>query len=382
MNTAWFQTLMAGPSQTTAKSIANSGTGSTSGQTATQARSGSNTINAASYGIQPQVVACIQNASTSTGMDFSYLMAQAARESSFDPNAKASTSSAHGLYQFVEQTWLSVFKDHGADYGYGDLASKISTDADGHMVVKDANLKKQILGLRKDPQLSAEMAAEHASDNQAKMEKKLGRPVTGTDLYLAHFLGVQGATKFLRNMQSDPNASAADLFPAAADANNRVFYRDDGSAKSLAQVYQTFGKKISADMAAFKKFENTTGKDAVMQAQNVNNGLTPARNNLGLGNATLMGDTLVTARPSTQIAQSFQRSTDTMRSQLISDQVAFGRTNPGGILSPIMLMTLAGQPATGDDESGATTQSATGQNQARTTIRPQLDQLSLGTFIG
>jgi hypothetical protein len=357
MNTAWLQTLMAGPSQISTKSIASSNTQST----ASQVRGGNNTVTAANYGIQAQVVACIQNASASTGMDFSYLMAQAARESSFDPNAKATTSSAHGLYQFVEQTWLSVFKDHGAEYGYGELASKISTDADGHMVVKDPAVKKQILALRKDPQLSAEMAAEHASDNQAKMEKKLGRPVTGTDLYLAHFLGVQGATNFLRNMKSDPNQSAADLFPAAAEANNRVFYKDDGSAKSLSEVYQTFGKKISADMAAFRKFQSTDGNGGTMQALNT-------------GSAVVSGDTLVTATPSTQMAQLFQRDNTTTRTTAVGDRAAFGQINPGGVLSPVMLMTLAGLPNIGDSGDRSDSQS--------TVNAKRWDQMSLGTFIG
>src|SRR5690242_786525 len=63
-------------------------------------------IQAGGQTIQPEVLASIQQASANTGMDFSYLMAQASRESSFDPTAKASTSSASGLYQFVEQTWL------------------------------------------------------------------------------------------------------------------------------------------------------------------------------------------------------------------------------------------------------------------------------------
>jgi hypothetical protein len=364
MNTAWLQTLMAGPSQLASKSIASGNTTST----ASQARNGANTITAANYGIQPQVVACIQNASASTGMDFSYLMAQAARESSFDPNAKATTSSAHGLYQFVEQTWLSVFKDHGAEYGYGDLASKVSTDADGHMVVKDASLKKQILGLRKDPQLSAEMAAEHASDNQAIMQKKLGRQVTGTDLYLAHFLGVQGATKFLKNMKSDPTASAADLFPAAADANNAVFYKDDGSAKSLTDVYQSFGKKISADMAAFRKFQASDDKNVVLQAQNVSGGSTHA---VSGGGTAALGDALVTGSPVTQMAQLFRRDSTATQSGLTS--AVCGQTNPGGVLSPMMLMTLAGLPTIGGDDNAK--QSANG-------TRPFWDQMSLGTFIG
>jgi len=364
MNTAWLQTLMSGPSQTAGKSIANSSQASTS-----LGRNTNNLSNA--YGIQPQVIACIQNASASTGMDFSYLMAQAARESSFDPNAKATTSSAHGLYQFVEQTWLSVFKDHGADYGYGDLASKITTDSDGRMVVSDPAVKKQILALRKDPQLSAQMAAEHASDNQAIMEKKLGRRVTGTDLYLAHFLGVQGATKFIRNMQSDPGASAADLFPAAADANNRVFYKDDGSAKSLAEVYQTFGKKISADMAAFRKFQSTD--TTVQQAQNTTGGTTSVKPQT----AVVVGDALITGKPSTQMAQLFQRDQAPVQSRInVSRAAAFGQVNPGGVLSPIMLMTLAGMPtaSTGSDSSN--------DDSTKNGTRPLWDGMGLGTFIG
>lgn len=366
MNTAWLQTLMAGPSQTPGKSIANA---SMAGASATT-RTSNNVTNA--YGIQPQVIACIQNASASTGMDFSYLMAQAARESSFDPNAKATTSSAHGLYQFVEQTWLSVFKDHGGEYGYGDLASKITTDADGHMVVSDPSVKKQILALRKDPQLSAEMAAEHASDNQAIMQKKLGRPVTGTDLYLAHFLGVQGATKFLRNMKSDPGAAAADLFPAAAEANERVFYKDDGSAKSLAEVYQTFGKKISADMAAFRKFQSTDSNGAVQQAQNATGTAAMPRTH----SAVVVDDTLVTGTPSTQMAQLFQRSQAPVQSRINVNNVnriaAFGQVNPGGVLSPAMLMTLAGLP-TVSNGSG---------DQQKDDDRARRDGLRLGTFIG
>lgn len=364
MNTAWLQTLMAGPSQVTGKSIANTTAASA---TTTVARAGSNTITAANYGIQPQVVACIQNASASTGMDFSYLMAQAARESSFDPNAKATTSSAHGLYQFVEQTWLSVFKDHGAEYGYGNLASKITTDADGRMVVSDPGLKKQILALRKDPQLSAQMAAEHASDNQAIMQKKLGRPVTGTDLYLAHFLGVQGATKFLRNMKTDPTASAADLFPAAAGANNRVFYKDDGSAKSLAEVYQTFGKKISADMAAFRKFQSTDGSSAVQQAQNAGSPTATWSRS-----ATVVGDKLISGTSNPQMAQLFQRDKTPAANGISGNRAVFGQTNPGGVLSPIMLMTLAGLPTASENADA-------GSNDGR---RPLWDQMGLGTFIG
>ncbi len=334
MNTAWLHTLMAGPSPLAGTSIAN---GSQTGTSGNLNRTGRN--NGATNGIQPDVVACIQKASASTGVDFSYLMAQAARESSFDPNAKAKTSTAHGLYQFVEQTWLSVFKDHGASYGYGDLAAKITTDANGRMVVKDPAVKKEILNLRRDPQLSSEMAAEHAADNQDKMEKKLGRSVTGTDLYLAHFLGVQGALKFLGNMKSEPNAAAADLFPAAADANSKVFYHDDGSAKSLSEVYNTFGKKISADMAAYRGMESTDTTTLASNTQNDSGTVSDAA-----GSHSLRA----------QLAQLFNPDSGSLRGTLSGDRAVFGHTNPGGVLSPVMLMTLAGLPTAGETSNDST----------------------------
>ena len=92
---------------------------------------------AGGYNIRADVLNGIQQASANTGVDFSYLMAQAAKESGFNPEAKAKTSSASGLYQFVEQTWLSVVRKHGAEYGLGDMASKIKIADDGKLVVAD-----------------------------------------------------------------------------------------------------------------------------------------------------------------------------------------------------------------------------------------------------
>ena len=59
------------------------------------------------------IVNYIQRASDETGVDFSYLVHQAKAESSFDPNAKARTSSATGLFQFIERTWLDLAEKHG-----------------------------------------------------------------------------------------------------------------------------------------------------------------------------------------------------------------------------------------------------------------------------
>ena len=260
-------------------------------------------IQAGGQTIQPAVLASIQQASATTGMDFSYLMAQASRESSFDPSAKASTSSASGLYQFVEQTWLGEFQQHGANYGYGDLASQIVKHADGHYSVSSPTARKEILDLRKDPTLNAAMAAELAADNKTKMEKALGRSVSSTDLYLAHFLGLSGALRFVRTMESSPETTGAAMFPRAAASNNSVFYTKDGRALTVSEIYGKIEANMTSSQAAFASLSNTPTGTAVASAS-------------GTAGSTLQGF-----------------------------------SNPGSILSPLMLVTLAALPTAQEEQN-------------------------------
>ena len=108
------------------------------------------------------VVAALKNAAAATGSDFHYLLGTAMRESSLKPNAQSSTSSAAGLFQFVDQTWLGLVKTHGAKYGLGSMAGAISMDADGRYHAANDADRQAILALKKDPQISALMAGEYA----------------------------------------------------------------------------------------------------------------------------------------------------------------------------------------------------------------------------
>jgi len=189
-----------------------------------------------------RVQSAIAAASSRTGIDFDYLMGQARIESGFNPSARAGSSSASGLYQFIESSWLSVVKKHGAEHGLGWAADAIGPNGR----VADPATRRAILALRNDPSAASLMAAEHAGDNKDALENSLGREATGTDLYMAHFLGIGGAKKFLKAMAGSPDASAARLFPAAASANRNVFFERDGSARSLGQVYQRFAGKLGA----------------------------------------------------------------------------------------------------------------------------------------
>src|SRR5215469_5666018 len=182
------------------------------------------------------VVTALRNAAAATGSDFHYLLGTAMRESSLKPDAQSGSSSAAGLFQFIDQTWLGLVKEHGGQYGLGSFAAAISKDADGRYHAEPSQ-KQAILALRKDPDVSALMAGEYAKITQGQMRASLGRDVCGGELYVAHFLGPDAACKLIRLAGSDPSASAAAQFPQAASANKTVFFHGDGAPRSVREVY-------------------------------------------------------------------------------------------------------------------------------------------------
>lgn len=198
-----------------------------------------------------RVQSAIQRASARTGVDFNYLLGQAQVESSLRPDARAATSSASGLYQFIDQSWLSTVKKHGAEHGLGWAADAISQSGNRY-TVSDSATRSAILKLRENPDIASLMAAEYASDNKAALESTLGREVGGVDLYMAHFLGVGGAKKFLTALENNPGTTAAQLFPAAAASNRNVFFGEGGRARSISEVYDRFAAKLQkgAELAA------------------------------------------------------------------------------------------------------------------------------------
>ncbi len=201
-------------------------------------------------GNSASVRSAIASASRATGIDFDYLLGQAQLESGLNPTARAGTSSATGLYQFIDQSWLGIIKRHGAEYGVSWAADAITRSASGKLGVPDPAMRRAVLALRDNPAIASAMAAESASDNKAALETTLGRGATGTDLYMAHFLGLGGATSFLRGLQSNPGQSAAALFPAAARANRSIFFAADGAPRSLADIYRRFAAKLDKGATA------------------------------------------------------------------------------------------------------------------------------------
>ena len=182
--------------------------------------------------------AAIARAAQATGVDFDFLLAQAKLESGLDPAARAGTSSATGLYQFVGQTWLDTVKKHGAEHGLGWAAAAAT----------DPALRGEVMALRRDPDASALMAAELAGDNKAALTTALGREPDSAELYLAHFLGAEGASQFLAALSLDPQRSAASVLPGAAASNRAIFFGPDGAPRSLGAVMELLRGRLGAAM--------------------------------------------------------------------------------------------------------------------------------------
>ena len=206
----------------------------------------------------PQSLAYVlNNAGDKSDVDFSYLLQTAQRESALNPTATTPSSSAVGLFQFLDSTWLQVMKQEGPRLGYQQYADAISTDKDGDYVIKDKKLRAEVLKLREDPQVAADMAAAFTQSNGQYLEQKFGRMPSPGELYIAHFLGPQGAEKMFNAGLSNPDQIAARLFPKQAKANPQIFYAD-GKARTVRDVYRALVSRhdgiVAADVQPDPKF--------------------------------------------------------------------------------------------------------------------------------
>src|SRR4051794_21263535 len=196
--------------------------------------------------LRARIAGAIRQAASGTGTSFEYLLATAKMESNFNPTAIASTSSARGLFQFIDQTWLGTVKEAGGQLGYGNYADAITKSSSGTYSVSDPVARRAILKLRDDPAASAAMAGVLGRSNSFKLTGRIGRRPTDSELYMAHFMGVGGAAKLISNAEANPKASGARLFPNAAAANRSVFYDRSGSARSVSEVYSELTSRYAS----------------------------------------------------------------------------------------------------------------------------------------
>jgi peptidoglycan hydrolase-like protein with peptidoglycan-binding domain len=203
---------------------------------------------AARFNIGSDVLAAIRLGSIRTGVDFSFLMELARVESNFNPTARAPKTSATGLFQFKDYSWLEVIKAFGADYGLKDYAIQVELSKDkeeGQQPIVRDSLQLEVLALRVNPRLSTLLAAENIKRNLQELSDMIGREPRRADLYLSHLLGTTDAAIFLKALDEQPDTIAADLFPEAAARNPSVFLNLQQQPRNVSRVYQWVDRKFN-----------------------------------------------------------------------------------------------------------------------------------------
>jgi Transglycosylase SLT domain len=144
-------------------------------------------------------------------------------ESNGDPNAKNSRSSATGLGQFLDETWLDLVRAYRPDLARG-------------------RSQRETLELRREPELAREITMRFVERNVA-MLKQRGLPVTAGTVYLAHFAGGAGAVALL----SAPDNSDAALVLASADSTGRTKRERLVRANPFLEHFTVADLKVWAD---------------------------------------------------------------------------------------------------------------------------------------
>lgn len=214
--------------------------------------------------VQRSIVERVVQAATETGSDPALLLSIADKESSFLVKAKASTSSASGLFQFIDSTWLTAMKAFGWRHGHEQEAKAIQTQG-ARPAVAGAS-RSEILKMRNDPYLSAVLAAEILKREGAKISEQIGRTLTAGETYLIHFLGPDDAMRFMAKMDQEPQTPAARLLPKPARANKPIFYASLNGRlkpKTLREVHDAFEAMMLARVDRFRDAEARVPEAAV-----------------------------------------------------------------------------------------------------------------------
>ena len=183
-----------------------------------------------------EVLSAIAAASAATGVAPDYLWRTAYRESGLRPWATARSSTATGLFQFIRSTWLTSLKRYGPALGLRHAADGIEIDSQGRPYAADPRDEGDLLALRTDPLASSVIAAAMTADNAIRLEDLLGRRPSAGEVYIAHLLGVGGATTLDKAVHVAPLYPAAALFRAAARANPSLFFAS-GRSRTLVELH-------------------------------------------------------------------------------------------------------------------------------------------------
>lgn len=207
--------------------------------------------------VRRRLVETVIRAAQRADYDPTILMAIADKESSLRATARASTSSAAGLFQFIDKTWLQCVRQFGAQHGLAHEAALIEGPEDKPEIA-DPDERARVLALRERPYLAAVMAAEMLKRDGGKVAENIGRPLSAGETYLIHFLGTRDANLFMSRLTESPKVSAAAMLPKPARANRPIFY-DGKKANAVADVHKKFEDMMGMRLDRYGKVRDLAG---------------------------------------------------------------------------------------------------------------------------
>jgi hypothetical protein len=211
------------------------------------------------------VLATLNHAAQRAGTEPALLVAMAWRESRLDPLASNPRSSARGLMQFIEATWLETIRDHGAAHGLAREAASLSTDRrTGAISAPGGRELQRLLDLRFDPHLSAALAAARMAAARTALETALARPVTVGDLYAVHLLGMAGARRFLAAHAGHRAADA--VGPQVASLNRGVFFHRGGRPREVREVREAIAHSAATGALLLSAWTGSAQPDRTVLA--------------------------------------------------------------------------------------------------------------------
>lgn len=182
----------------------------------------------------------ITNAAAVTGVPAQTLAIFGQLESGLGKIVDNKLSTAKGPFQFIESTWLSMMQKHGKKYGYDPSTMT----------------RQEQLDLRYNNRASALMAAEYTKENAAKLQINPADPANVDELYLAHFLGPEGAKRVLsgQGLSEKQKANVLKYNPNIKTGSNEEFLQfasgKTAQAAKVSAVQQIAGTPSSGAVVA------------------------------------------------------------------------------------------------------------------------------------
>lgn len=209
-------------------------------------------------GFDERLSASIYKASAKTGVDFELMVLKARMESDYGRATIAQHTSARGVFQYIEPTWLTLMRRYGDEIGYGHYAKAIKRAKYPGLPYIEGNnpyLKAEILALRHDLDASAMLQAYQVREETDVIKSMKRGRVTATDHYIVHMLGVPLAKEFFKMRAHAPQSSPArSRTPAMREAAslNRAFFYSGKRPLAAREVYAKYEARVGKEIRSLR----------------------------------------------------------------------------------------------------------------------------------